>query len=411
MKCYMYMDISQKMMDFIRIHAYDDVNTLRLKYSGKNADILDFNLDLALIQIEARKKARKKIPSYIENGQFLFPSLIAEEQASNEAVARFHASLIAASSSILDLTAGLGIDDLEFCKAGMSVTACEIDTLKSEVLRHNANVLDLTDRLRVINCNSIDYIQIYSGKTDVIFADPARRDASGGKVHALADCQPDILAIMPRIMKISSRLIVKASPLLDISLICKTVENLKRIYVVSFRGECKEVLMDINPCHDFEGITVVDLDWDNEISRFDFPPKEMQDTSQIRYFSGKFPTEHKYLYEPNAGIMKVADWKSLGESFPDLRKCDANTHIFISDTHYENFPGRILKMNAIPGKRELKSLKGSRYNIVARNYPLSAPQIAKKYGIISGGNDYLYAFRCNGNPVIVFAHPLRQDRQ
>lgn len=407
----MYMEISKKMMDFILLHANDDVNTLRLKYSGKNAGILDFNLDLALIQIEARKKARKKIPSYIEKGKFLFPSLIAEEQASNEAVARFHASLVPSSSSILDLTAGLGIDDFEFAKAGMSVTTCEIDTLKSEVLQHNANVLDLADKITVKNCNSIDYIQTYSGKTDVIFADPARRDASGGKVHALADCQPDILTIMPGIMKISPRLIVKASPLLDISLICKTVENLKRIYVVSFRGECKEVLMDINPGHDFEGITVVDLDWNAEISRFNFHPHENQDESQITYFSGKQPAEYQYLYEPNAGIMKVADWKSLGKTFKNLRKCDPNTHLFLSDTLYDDFPGRIHKIYGMPGKRELKALKGSRYNIVARNYPLSAPEVAKKYGIVSGGTDYLYAFRCGGNPVIVISQPIMRDQQ
>ncbi len=397
------------MMDFVRLHASKDVNALRLKYSGKKSSSLDFNLELALVQIEARRKARKKLPSYLDNDLFLFPSVISEEQASNEAVARFHASLVPSSSSILDLTAGLGIDDMEFAKAGISVTACEIDPLKAEVLLHNLKIFDLLDRVTVVNCDSVEYLRNCEGKYDVIFADPARRDSSGGKLHALADCQPDILELMPRIETISKRLIVKASPLLDISFIKNTVKNLWKIYVVCFRGECKEVLIDILPGQPYEGVTVVDLDHDREISKFELPDRSLEN-SNIRYCDRKSPDDYKYLYEPNAGMMKTADWQSLYDSYPSIMKCDTNTHIFLSDNLYVDFPGRVLEIEGKPDKKEMKAMKGCRINVVARNYPLSAPEFTKKYGIISGGNDFLYALRFKGAPMIVSAHPVKQDQ-
>lgn len=386
------MEISEKMLEFLRSHADDDVNGLRLKYAGRKATDLDFNLDLAFVQIEARKKARKKLPSFIANERFMFPTVLSEEQASNEAVARYHASLMAPESTILDLTAGLGIDDFEFAKAGLTVTACEIDTLKCEALQHNAAVLGLTDRITVENCDSIEYLQHHVGKVDVVFADPARRDDTGGRVHALGDCRPDILTAMPDIMNVSNRLIVKASPLLDISLVRNTVENLSKIHIVCFRGECKEVLMDISSGSTFQGIKVVDLDRERVISSFDFDTHIYSEEGTVRYFSGSSPAERKYLYEPNPGIMKVAEWAALSKAYPDLEKCDQNTHIFLSDTFYAGFPGRILEIASLPTKRDLKGLKGTKINVVARNYPLSAPEISRKYGIVSGGRDYLYGF-------------------
>lgn len=404
------MEISEKMLEFVRDHANDDMHALRLKYSGNKAELLGFNLEFALIQIEARRKARKKLPTYVGNEQFLFPSLISEEQASNEAVARFHASLVSPKSAVLDLTAGLGIDDFEFAKAGMTVTSCEIDTQKCDTLRHNANILGIENNLKVVNCDSIDFLKNLTQKYDMVFADPARRDVAGGRVHALADCQPDIHAAMPEILNKTGRLIVKASPLLDITLIRKTIENLRKIYVVCFRGECKELLIDISPEHRFGGTTVIDLDWEKEISRFEFSATQDSENASISYFSGKHPSELKYLYEPNPGIMKVADWTSLWRAYPALRKCDPNTHIFVSDALYADFPGRVHEIISNPTKKELKALNGAKINIVARNYPLSAPEISKKYNIVSGGTDYLYAFRCKDVAEMVLATPVMQDQ-
>lgn len=396
------MEISQKLIDFVVRHASDDVNTLRLKYSGKMMDKSDdISLEFALTQIEARKKTRKKIPGFLENQAFMFPSIIAAEQASNEAVARFHASLVAADSHLLDMTAGLGIDDLTFAKSGINVTACEIDEDKCRVLRHNSDILGLSGNLNVNCMDSIEYLNNSDERYDVIYVDPARRDCSGSRVHALSDCLPDILGSMSLIMSHTCRLLVKSSPLLDLSLIINTISDLNHVYVVCFRGECKEVLIEIRRNGNFTGITAIDLDWNRTISEFNCYMQTMAVSMAINYAEYPSPTDYEYLYEPNAAVMKTGDWVTLQKEFPDLRKADVNTHLFLSDTSYEDFPGRILKIGCITDKKTLKRLKGARYNIVSRNHPLTAPLLANKYGIIPGGSDYLYAFRYKGTPLIV----------
>lgn len=400
------MEISQKLIGFIRDHAYDDVLSLRLKYSGKLAENFDFDLDFALLQIEARRKTRKKIPGFLKHTDFIFPTLLSAEQASNEAIARFHTSLIPSNSSLLDLTAGLGIDDLSFAINSVYVTACEIEDKKCEVLRHNAAVLGVSDRLTVINRDSISYIHNCKRGFDVVFADPTRRNESGARVHALSDCQPDILSAMPEIMALSPRLLVKSSPLLDISFIRDTVDDLRHIFIVCFKGECKEVLIDFQKNESFSGVTVIDLDYDKEISRFHTQFVFSGNKSLVLYCDRKDASDYQYLYEPNAGVMKTCAWSSLVDSFPQLYKADPNSHFFLSDTLYKDFPGRIMKIISQPDKKALKALKGEKFNVVSRNHPLSAPQITKKYSLSSGIDRFLYAFRYRSVPIILEVRSL-----
>lgn len=403
------MEISQHLIEFVSEHANDDVATLRLKYSGKKLPG-DFSLDFALVQIEARRKTRKKLPTFLQNPSFVFPSLIAAEQASNEAVARFHASLVAPGASLLDLTAGLGIDDMSMSNAGVNVVACELESLKCEVLSYNSSLQDMVGHkmgiLNTICTDSIEYLKSSPTRFDVIFADPARRASDGMRVHAFADCMPDILGNMSLIMSHTDRLMVKSSPLFDLSLIIKTVENLYHIYVVCFRGECKEVLMDIRKDAAFTGITCIDLDWNKVISEFHVGKDYLFVSSQsVNYAALPSPSSYRYLYEPNAAVMKTGAWAALQNQYQELQKADTNTHLFLSDTLYEGFPGRVLEITAEPDKKALKRLKGSRMNVVARTHPMSAPQIIAKYGVVSGGDTYLYAFRYQSSPTLLSCRP------
>ncbi len=397
------MEISQKLIDFTQDHSFEDVAMFRLKFSGKNSQKFDFDLNFALLQIEARQKTRKKLPGFLTYPEFVFPTLLSAEQASNEAVANFHASLVSSSASLLDLTAGLGIDDLSFAKIGISVTACEIDSNKCEALDHNAKVLGLHDRISVINTESIDYLRNLNTRFDVVFADPARRNDSGGKLHALSDCQPDILSGMNDIMSVTDRLLVKCSPLLDLTFIRDSVSELHQIFVVCFRGECKEVLIDIQKDKYFNGVTVIDLDWNRQISRFHTPLSGSDSLNRSSYCDRKYASQYRFLYEPNPGVMKTGAWTSLISEFPTLFKADTNTHLFLSDTLYEEFPGRVMQIISEPDKKALKALKGENINVVSRNHPLSAPQIGKKYSLIPGGDKFLYAFRYRSEPTIIEA--------
>lgn len=395
------MEISREFINFVQEHALDDINALRLKYSGKLKTAFGFDLDFALIQIEARRKNQKKIPCFLNHDDFIFPSLLAAEQASNQAVAGFHASLISSCQSVLDLTAGLGIDDITFASNGINVTACEIEDNKCEVLRHNASVMGVEDYLNVVNADAVKFLLCHSTSYDAVFADPARRDSAGAKVHALADCQPDILNALPDIMKIANRLIVKCSPLLDLTLIRRTVSNLAQIYVVCFRGECKEVLIDIVNGAQFSGVSVLDLDFDSVQSSFHTGFSSDSNNAALNYAGNPSPIDYQYLYEPNSGVMKTGDWYALQKAYPDLMKADSNTHIFLSDTLYTDFPGRVFKVSSLPDKKGIKALKNEKLNVVSRNHPLSAPQLYSKYGIVPGSDSFLYAFRYKGKPIML----------
>lgn len=393
---------------FVASHASDDINKLRLRYS-KSRENANFPLDFALTQIEARKKCRKKLPSFLERREFLFPTLLSAEQASNEAVARFHASLIAEGSSLLDLTAGLGIDDMTFAKNRIDVIACEIDEIKCDTLRHNAEVMKLSDNLKIICDDSIHYLENSDKIYDVIYVDPARRDNKGQRVHALENCQPDVSTNMSMLMRHANRIFIKSSPLLDISLIIKTVEHLHHIYIVCFKGECKEVLIDIRKDDHFTGTTAIDLDWEGQISSFSTLSSEKSEII-TRFAKLPQPSDYQYLYEPNAGVMKIGDMNALIAEFPKLEKADINTHLFLSNELYRNFPGRVLQIDAILDRKSLKALKGTKLNIVVRNHPLTPQEISKKYGIISGGSDFLYAFRFLSTPKILTATPINTSK-
>ncbi len=403
------MEVNEHMIEFVREHANDDVNGLRLKYNKKKTEELDFDLEFAFLQIEARKKARKKLSDFLSHRDFVFPTLLSAEQASNEAVAKFHASLVSSSASLLDLTAGLGIDDMSFALSGVDVTACEIDAFKCEALRHNSRVIGIADKLKIFNGDAIDFVRNYNIKYDVVYADPARRNYAGTRVHALKDCQPDILSAIQEILGIAPRLLVKSSPLLDLTLIRNTVSDLKHIYVVCFKGECKEVLIDIQKDSSFEGITVVDIDTNGEKSRFhtNFLTKDHE--SKAPLCSRKKASDYRYLYEPNSGVMKTGAWNELSNIFPELSKADSNTHIFLSDVFYFNFPGRVMEIYSEPDKSALRALKGTKINIVSRNYPLSAPQISTKFSLKPGSERFLYAFRYRETPTLVIATTVKID--
>lgn len=370
---------------------------------------MDFPIDFALLQIESRRKAQKKIPSFLENEYFLFPDTLSAEQASNEAVARFHASLIKSGSTLLDLTAGLGIDDLTFAMSGIDVTACEINSKKSEALSHNSEILGLSDRIRVFNVDSMRFIETCDERFDVVFADPARRSSTGKRLHALSDCQPDILAGLDNIMRLSDRILVKSSPLLDLTLIRETVRNLSHIYVVCLKGECKEVLIDIQRNSEFTGTTIVDLYMGGIISTFECH-QSPTDVSPD-FAKNCSPIDYTYIYEPNSGVMKTGAWGELCNRFRDIHKADSNTHLFLSNKLFTDFPGRILIIDEIPDKKALKGLKGSKCNVVTRNYPLSAPDLAKKYSLIPGSDRFLYAFRYKGKPICIIARDISNETQ
>ena len=176
---------------FIDDNMKQDIAKLRLRHHGK---VAEFDVDFAITQIECRKKFRKKLPHFTSFPKTLFPSVLSGEQASHEAVAKFHTSLFNGNEKVIDMTAGLGIDAMTIATKAKSVIACELDSLKAACLVHNKDAGNLSN-IEVKNVDSIEIMKSYLNCFDTVFIDPARRGAGNKRVYNFHDCQPDILSI------------------------------------------------------------------------------------------------------------------------------------------------------------------------------------------------------------------------
>lgn len=389
-------DLSDYFYKFVKDNASEDALNIKLKYAKKD---LDFPLDFAIIQIALRFKTRYKLKSFLTSDRFIFPSTISSEQASDELVAKYNAFCVGSGVKVLDMTAGLGIDSLSFAMNDNSVTSIEIDGLKCEVLEHNAHVMNVNNRIRVICSDSVEYIkslssEINEGKYsfDVIYIDPARRDGNNKRTYSFSDCEPNILQLLPSIKLLAPRILIKASPLLDITHILNEIEDVKMIHIVSARGECKELLIEIMNNSAFEGVNDIEYVNNGEIHELHFNKEELLDI-HAPILENEGLKDGYYLYEPNPGLMKINAYGALCSKFPEMKRISPNTSLYVSNILYSDFPGRKFIINNILDKKDLKLLKGEKLNIAVRNYPLSAQELSRKIKTKEGDDRFLFAFR------------------
>ena len=381
--------VNEELFEFLEKYRDGDTSALLFSLHGKD---LPFSLPFAITQLEARRKTQTKIPSFLSFDRFLFPDALAAEQATDERVARFHASLAGSGRRILDLTAGLGIDSMTLALNGNDLTVCEIIPVKAQILEHNAKVLNLPS-FKVYNEDCNAFLDRNTQTYDIVYVDPARRDSANHRTYSLKDCVPDVLTLLPKILKTAPMVMVKVSPVLDVSKLINDVPSLEKIYAVCVKGECKELLLQIKRDSEFRGYRIVDHDDNGVISDIDFNDSELNDSIDTQRDIAEKDLAGKYLYEPNAGVMKLPKKSVLCNKFNGLTQVSRKTPLFVSDHYYSDFPGRVLKIEKTVSKSEFSQLKGSKYNIVSRNYPLGADELRKKLKVKEGKDDFIYAFR------------------
>jgi hypothetical protein len=384
--------INEATRQFIKVHREEDVRKLAL---GSHAEGVD--LPLALQQIAGWQTARKKLPSWAAVDGIIYPPHLNMEQCSSEQTARYKGSLTPNPSpsergTFVDLTGGFGID-FYFMVKGLRTEGKELRAVYvehnpelCEIARYNFQVLGL--EAEVMNGEAEDYLKKMT-HADIIYLDPARRDAYGSRTYDIKDCTPNVIELMPLLLEKADTIILKLSPMLDWR---KAVENLghvAEVHIVSVDNECKELLLVVKqqPCTAFKVICV------NNDDIFEFAPS-------VHSTVNHEPLTMNYLYEPNASIMKAGCFQEIEKVF-DVCQLSNNSHLFVSEKEIKKFPGRLFHIETVTSmnKQELKiALQGiERANIAVRNFPMSAEALRKKLRLKDGGEVFIFATTLSDN--------------
>ncbi|MEM9075477.1 MAG: class I SAM-dependent methyltransferase [Bacteroidota bacterium] len=333
-------------------------------------------------QLESKKKAKDKLPTWFNTERIYYPPKLHIEQSSSELTADYKAGLVD-GKNLVDVTGGFGVDSYSFSKKMSSVIHCEINSELSEIVQHNFNRLKVEN----IKCHALDglvFLKESSSQFDWIFIDPSRRNDRKGKVFLLKDCEPNVPNVLAELFAASKNVLVKVSPLLDISQTVNELNHVKEIHVVAVDNEVKEILFLLNA--NFKGETdyyAVNL-YKGKKDIFKFRAKEEKDVQT------DLGMPHTFLYEPNAAILKSAAFKSIGNRY-GLKKLEKHSHLYTSEQLIE-FPGSRFKIKStVPySKSTMTSFKAVKANVTTRNFNSSVAEIRKKYKIQDGGKDYLF---------------------
>lgn len=363
--------------EFIDENLTSDTTKLALK---KNP-FPEVNYTDILHQIASKKKAKDKLSTWFSACNIIYPEKISIEQTSSEISAKYKASLIS-GINLMDCTGGFGIDDYYFAHRFKNVIHCEINTNLSKIVQHNFKQLQI-DTITCLAGDSSDIIKNINQQFDCIYIDPSRRSDAKGKVFLLADCLPNVVYLQEFYYEFTSKILIKTAPILDIQAGLIELKNVAEIHIVAVDNEVKEVLWLIQKDF-FESPLIYAVNIEKEIP---FCTK-IELTKEYR---ATFSLPKKYLYEPNASLMKSGGFEAISELF-EVNKLHQHSHLYTSD-EIKDFQGRrfeIIQEIAFQ-KNELKNyIENQKMNVSTRNFPLKPEEIKKKYKIRDGGT--LFAF-------------------
>jgi 16S rRNA G966 N2-methylase RsmD len=369
-----------RIQQFIREHTSDDPYQLVLQ-AGRNSDI---PIQLVAEQIQARQKARTKLPEWYQTEGIIFPPLLSMEQCSSETTARFKGNVISGTTAI-DLTGGAGVDACYLRRSFEQVHYVEQNPLLVAIAQHNFQQLGVSIQTHSTTAKSF---LASMDEVDLIYLDPARRGTSNQKVFRLADCSPNVLQLLPDLLAKGKQVLLKTSPMLDIEAARRELKQVAEVQVLAVNNECKEVLYLLSAqAVDSPLIKAFDLNTDTK--PLEFRPEEEAEVEV------EFAEPQHYLYEPNAAVMKAGAFRTVAQKWK-LAKLHPHTHLYTSQELIPDFPGRSFRVETVlpyQKKKVQQHVPEGKANVTTRNFSDSVATVRKKLGLKEGGNSYLFATR------------------
>lgn len=371
--------LNTEIQNFIQKNINLDLNAVLLK----GTTFKDVSTSEIIHQITAKKRCKKKLPTWYKTKLIYYPDKLNIEQTSSEITAKYKSKLVK-GKNLIDLTGGFGVDCFYFSKQVEHVTHCEIKKQLSDIAKYNYSKLNI-ENISIKNEDGIQYLISSKLKYDWVYVDPSRRHDSKGKVFYLKDCLPDIPKHLDLLFQHSNNILIKTSPLLDISAGINELKAIKNIHIVAVKNEVKELLWHLESGYDNTiHIKTINLksETTEEIFNFKFDDEKIS--------VSKYSKPLNYLFEPNVAVLKSGAFNQVSAQF-DMYKLHQHSHLYTSNT-LKDFPGRVFIIEAIVpyNKKAFKTLNITKANVTTRNFPEKVEHIRKKLKIKDGGENYLF---------------------
>lgn len=366
-----------EVQQFILDNLKADITKLILKGSP----FKDITIQELANQIIAKQKSEQKLPTWFTTENIYYPAKLSIEQTSSEITAKYKANLLK-GNTIIDITGGFGVDCYYFSEKFKQVTHCELNTDLSEIVHHNYQQLEKKN-IATFSGNGLDFLKNTDTNFDCIYIDPSRRSDVKGKVFLLKDCLPNVPENIDFLFSKSDKILIKNSPILDITSAINELKFVKEIHIIAINNEVKELLFILEKEYNNAVQIITANILKQKVENFSFKYKE----ESISNYSEPLT----YLYEPNAAILKSGGFHQITNQL-NVFKLQQHSHLYTSENKID-FPGRTFKIENILNydkKKIKKILSENKANITTRNFPKTVAQIRKETKIKDGGNTYLF---------------------
>lgn len=374
-------EIDDRTKDFIKSHLNDDPFSIAL-----NKDkYISIDIDYAISDIAARLKLKTKMLEWADNFDLIMPKSVNIQQSSSDLTAKFKAEFCDGLKSI-DLTGGFGIDSYFMSLNALQHHYVEPDKELFNIAKHNLSKLS-ADNLVFYNSTAQEFLNSNDSKFDLVYLDPSRRSAVGTRILKIQDYEPNLINILPTLKNISSKVLVKLSPMLDINEMIQLFPDVCDIYVVSVAGECKELLLYFNFGKDNHEKYIYATELSDKLYLLKF---KNSNQNLIPLSDPK-----KYIYDFQPALLKSGFSDYYANSM-GLHKIAKNTSLYTSDSLINDNSCKSFKVikSIKPDAKQLTKLIPDMKSVVVRkNFPLPVEELRRKYKIAEGESKYIFAVR------------------